>query len=761
MLETITGKNTYTIYDNGEGYTVCKFQLDTGKTVTVAGTVSATRDLKIMCYGTWDFNERYGHQFKSQRYEAVKPSDEKGVVAYLTSLKCGIGKVWGKRIYKNFREETWDILEKEPDKLLEIKGFGAKRLERLTQSVAETKAVRDVMSIFAGVMDMPMSKAEMICKRFGKDAVDIIQNKPYNLIVIKGLGFKTVELIGKQFNGNPQDSMRIRGAIYYTIENAEARGSTCMAKATLVDKVYRLLNHDYAKNTVPEAVCKKEIQAMVLEGKLYSQKYVYNNTEKELIYRIESYKAEQAIAENLYRISTGTQRIFSEAEINRELKEYSKSNNFKLAEIQKEAIKEALMNNATVITGGPGTGKTTITKTLVSVYKKLYKGEPKIILMAPTGRASRRLAESTGHPAATIHSQLGYFPNEAGGGYTTVKELDADLIVVDETSMVDQYIMNLLLKAVQSHTKIVFIGDAHQLPSVGSGNVFADIIKSQSIPVVRLKVVFRQKETSPIVKNSLAILKGDTNLDFNSKGFFFNEVNDDRNLLVSACKFYISCVHKYGMDNVALLTPFREKTPVSVNAFNKQLQNYFNPKQEGTLSLKVRDVEFRKGDRIMQTKNTAHAMNGDVGYIKDIVYAFDTKDEQNFTTVCQVEFNNDGNVLTYTKDDMKNVMLAYAMTVHKSQGSEYQTVIFVCSKSHEALLNNPLVYTAITRASENLAILGQKPALDMAIENSNVEMRVTYLKKRIRSAFGENMPQSKGKITKEGEKSNAEQLRIA
>ena len=326
------------------------------------------------------------------------------------------------------------------------------------------------------------------------------------------------------------------------------------------------------------------------------------------------------------------------------------------------------------------------------------------------------------------------------------------MIIVDETSMVDQHIMSLLLKAVQNHTRVVFIGDANQLPSVGSGNVLADIIASKEIPVVKLRVVFRQGQQSPIIKNSRAILKGETELEF-TNDFFYKGVQSDMKILSEACKFYVACVNKFGMDNVALLTPLRERTQISVASFNKQLQHYFNPKRDNSLTLKIHDTEFRKGDRIMQIKNTANALNGDIGYIKDIAYAFDPHDEKNFSVVCSVEFNGDGNVLKYTKEDMKNVMLAYAMTVHKSQGSEYETVIFISSDSHSIILRRDLVYTAITRAVKNVAIIGQKQALNDAIMNNNTEMRCTYLKKRIRNVFAK-------KQQKKGDERHAEQLSV-
>lgn len=743
-MQKITGENQYTVYD-GDNYLICKYILEDGTHATVVGNLPNLKNIPITCYGEWVKNPKFGLQFKSEKYEIKKPSSEKGIIAYIASLHCGVGKVWAKRIYDKFGANTWEILENTPEKLLEIDKFGENRLDMLTSKLNQTKIIRDIMTTFENVIEITPQRAEVIAKVFGNDAVDIIHNKPYKLLGIKGLGFFTVEEIAKQFNADPKDFTRIKGGMFYILEEMEIKGHSCVLKDTLIDKMHYLLNKGYDK-IVSKELCRYVIDQCITYKYCYSEKYASKDgkTFKELIFTPDSYEAETSIAKNLHRIYNGLKYPFDENAIDEKIEEFCSLNTFKLAKKQKEAIKIALTNPLSIVTGGPGTGKSTFVKALLWVYKQLYdKGITG--LLAPTGRASRRLAESTGNDARTIHSSIGLVPGENGKLYANIDKLDNDIIIIDEMSMTDQYVMKSLLETVRDNARVVFIGDPYQLPSVGAGNVLSDLIQSGVMPVTKLRVIFRQNEDSLIIPNSQSILEGNTDLKY-GKGFYHQEITNDRTVLEEVCKFYVRCCSKFGIDNVVLLTPFREKTKLSVREFNKQLQHYYNPPvKDDKLVMKIHDIEFRAGDKIMQTKNTEHALNGDIGYIREICYEYSPKGDSNFTIICKVEFNNDGEIHSYTKEDMQNVDLAYATTVHKSQGSEYKTVLFVASMTHKIALKRNLLYTAITRSSENVAIFGEKEAIDYAINNIDASNRVTYLRNRLRNIYKEK-PNTEEKI---------------
>ena len=743
-MEEIKGRIEFVLYSSDE-YSVCKFVLDNGIHTTVVGSLPDVKDIPMVCYGEWFLDKKFGKEFKVQRYELIKPKDKKGVIAYLCSLHCGIGKVWADKIYAKFGEDTWSVLEQTPEKLLEIDKFSEKKLKALTEKLNETELVRQIMSVLNDKVELGLNKAEVIAQTFGSEAVSIIKEKPYNLILVKGLGFKTVEDIAKKFNADPTDFMRIQGCMFYVLDLFEKKGHSCVMIDTLVEYMSNVLNKGFNPKIITKERCVEVINHNIKYHHLYKEEYQNKeNKTKQLIFTPDSYFAEEAIARNIYRISKGIKFSFSDKDIYDAIEKFSNANTFKLAHEQKKAIKTALSNPVSVITGGPGTGKSTVVKAMLWVFQYLYSesnphksvSAAKPLLLAPTGRASRRLSESTGYEAGTIHSNIGFVQGETGKCYATVDCLDANLIVVDEMSMTDQNVMKLFLETVPDDARVVFIGDPYQLPSVGCGNVLSDIIQTNIIPVVKLKVIFRQGKDSPIVGNSQAILKGNKKLDY-STGFYHKEVLNDKQILVDTCRFYANCVSKFGIDNVVLLSPFREKTEISVDSFNKQLQHYYNPpdKSKDKPLMKAHGTEFRVGDKIMQTKNTEHAMNGDIGYVKDITYTYTHGKDSKFTTVCVVEFNNSGELLNYTVDDMKNVELAYALTVHKSQGSEYKTVIFVASMSHQIALKRNLLYTAITRASENVAIIGQPEAVEYAIDNIDATNRVTYLRNRIRKYF--------------------------
>jgi len=726
MPETITGSNKLTVFRSDTGYTVCRYALNNGTSCTVVGQLPDMKDVTFKVTGEWITDKKYGRQFKASSYEIVPPNNEKGIVAYFVSLKCGIGSTWAKRIYNKFGTNTWDILENEPERLLEINKFGEKRLKVLKNKISETKVIRNIMSLFSGISEVTTQKAELIAKELGNSAVNEIKENPYNLCKVKGLSFTAIEKIAAKFDGKPDDLLRIQACVMHILERMEVKGHTCIPENMLIKQLYKMLNSGFGREMVSKEICVSSLKYLIKSKKCCEERYIKGDgNEAALIYLRKSYISECGIAKHIKRIIGGTH--ISLEKVEEELIEYDSLNTFKLAEIQKQAVITSLQSHFSVITGGPGTGKTTITKAILYLHNKLCK-DSKPMLLAPTGRAARKLSNTTGYEASTIHSAIGLVHTEEGEVYTSVDQIDANLIIIDETSMLDQYVAYHLFKIIPDNAVVIIIGDSDQLPSVGAGNVLLDIINSGVIPVTKLGVIFRQEQDSPIIYNSKAVLEGNTELMY-GKGFCFQESDNEQTILKDTCKFYLACVKKFGIDNVCLLTPLRKESDLlSVASFNKHLQPLLNPAFKGdTLTMEVHGTQFHKGDKVMQMRNTSNAKNGDIGYIKDICYKTDEKGD--FTTVCVNEF--EGKEVEYDKDNMRNVELAYASTIHKVQGSEYKTIIIVVSNTHKIALKSNLIYTAITRATDNVAIIGQKEALEYAICNDETDRRNTYLKQRL------------------------------
>ncbi|MCC8161440.1 MAG: AAA family ATPase [Oscillospiraceae bacterium] len=612
--------------------------------------------------------------------------------------------------------------------------------------MSDSQTVRDIMAALSEVMEISVNKAELIAKVFKGSSVEVIKTSPYKLCEVSGIGFYTAENITRHFGGKPDDEERIQGCIFYAMEHFEIMGHVCIPESSLTNKIYKELNRGYPREVVSKDLCRRTINSMIRFKKLTCETFADRSGNlTRMIYTMNSHSEESKIVSNILRlISKPFDNKLNEA-LENAIEEYSQNNTFALGKIQKKAAITSLANKISVITGGPGTGKTTTVQSLLYAHEKVYKNKSKPLLLAPTGRAARRLSEATGYPASTIHSAIGYHQGE-NGDFVTVDKLDANYILVDESSMIDQHIMSSFISTVPDDAQLVLIGDPDRLPSVGYGNILHDIINSGVVPVTKLEIIFRQGKDSPIVKNSQKVLKGDTDLDFSQKGFYMCECNNDGLILKESCKLYRNCVKRFGIDNVVLLTPLRKETPVSVKSFNKQLQHIINPrdKSSDSLCLDTHDVQFRKNDKVMQMKNTETAKNGDIGYIKDICYAYDPQNENNFSTISKIEFNNDGVTTNYSQENMKNVELAYASTVHKSQGSEYKTVIIVMSDSHRTALRRNLIYTAITRASENVIIVGQKSALDYAVKNNQADTRYTCLSHRLKAVMTSRKKQNKG-----------------
>lgn len=714
-MTEIIGMPEFTVYQNDtNGYSVIKYIAEDGKRFTAVGSfIPDCKEVTVKLTGEWEIGH-HGRQFHVTEFEIVLPTNRNGVVRYLASLKAGIGTKNAEKIYTAFGESTWDVLEKNPERLVALKGFSEKKVKKLRQKLAETSVTRSLVKVLGNHITLTPKKIEAITYALGLGAASIIESDPYSLLEVSGFGFSEVDRFAIKKGASPSDERRLLAGISHTLSALSSQGNTCVPRETLEKMLPRTLSTSNYTLT-------SQIAASIVDKAILTEKVI---EEKNLIYTPGSYRRENTIARQL-RLKNLPSNYFNELAIRSAISEFCRKENIEMSASQKDAVLKAFAKCVCVITGGPGTGKTTITKCILYVYKKLVdNGRP--MLLAPTGRAARRMAEVTGYPAQTVHSAVGY---RAGASDEDYVPIEADFVIVDEASMLDQFITAMLLCAVPLSATIIFVGDADQLPSVGAGNVFADLINSNALLVSRLTDIFRQGADNLIIPNSQKILQGDTNIQF-GKQFKMFETSDTLQTLSQACGLYISCVRAYGIENVALLCPYRCKSSINTNILNKNLQHYLNPKRDGEKTISVNSTEFRKGDRIMQTKNTDAAMNGDTGFITDIVYKILSDDD--VPTLCaEIEFNADGTKHYYDKNALEDVSLAYAMTVHKSQGSEYKTVLYVASNEHSALAQRNLFYTAVTRSSANFAIVGEFEAVKTCIKNTYLKKRYTYLAERL------------------------------
>jgi exodeoxyribonuclease V alpha subunit len=717
----VKAMHSFTIKE-GEGWIVARYKmLDTQETfVAVGSDLPDAKDVTAVLYGKWETN-KYGKRFKVASCSVELPTSMAGISSYLQSLKVGIGPKKAVDIYKRFGERVWSVLDKEPARLLDVPGISQSILDKLKVKLRETNVMRDIISLIKGAVTITPKQASALASHFGSNAVDIIKHETFRLCEVQGFGFPTVDKLAKALKSDPTDKRRLLAAIDHLLDEAAAHGHTCVQKDDLLKRMLWLLNAGLPSTTVTADMCMDAMNDAFRAGLIKRTCH--------MLYSTHRYEQEAAIASHLARLMRN--QVGGVINVEKLITQYEKDFNIELADSQKDAIRKVFRHKVNIITGGPGTGKTTVIKAILNTHRKVYGTSSEPFLLAPTGRAARRMAEATGYEAQTIHAAIGY-TGEAGteSMLHTGQMLEANLIIIDEFSMADQFITSALLSRIPDSAKVVFVGDPDQLPSVGCGNVLHEMIRSEKIPTTKLDVIFRQAHDNPIVSNSLAIKEGETNLTFTNTFRFFLELTP-ADIFKKACMFYVKCVKAYGLDNVILLNPFREKTELSVKAFNLQIQSILNPKKENDLFIKSRDIEFRIGDRVMQTKNTETAKNGDVGYIKDIIRKVDPDDPTKWLHVAMIEFNDDGIRHAYQADQMAEIDLAYCTTVHKAQGSEYETVIIVMSEIHEIALRRNLIYTAVTRAKKNVAIIGEESALVKAILNDKTDARHTLLADRL------------------------------
>ena len=675
----------------------------------IGNNLPDTDSIEIDMQGKW-IKSNYGLQFQVDTYEEILPQTKEGIMGYLSSgMVKGIGPKTAKLIVDRFGVRTFDVLDNYPDSLLEIKGITQKKLDTILLSYRSSHAMRD-LAAYLTPFNVTPKKIQKIYEHFGNNALDTVKSQPFMLCQISGFGFLTVDEIAKANKCRLNDPMRIEGCIHYCMELEMQEGHLYADKQLFQKKVYEQLNHGYQNEVVSEVEVYQELYRMVKEHILYY--------EDNALYTARLYGYECGAAKKLATllvqetiVSNKLEALIAEAQ--REL-------GILLSAKQVEGVRKAFTHLVSIITGGPGTGKTTVQKVLLYINEKL--GGKNVLLTAPTGRASRRMAESTGHPdAITMHSALGLTNDE---DCEAVEEmLDADFIIGDEFTMSDMRLSYEFFSHIKEGTRLVLVGDVNQLPSVGPGNVFRELVMCGVIPVTVLDMVFRQAENSRIAINAYRMQENNATLDYGT-GFELIHADTAEEAADKVEKLYREAIAEYGVDQVQVLTPFRKRGEASVDALNARLWEIVNPMEEGKQEMKAGKRSYREGDRIIHNKNKNQISNGDVGYMTDIY-----QDEEG-VQLARLQFS-DGRSVNYTSDELDMIEHAYATTVHKSQGSEYPVVILPWLPMFYKMLRRNILYTAVTRAKVRVAIVGNKKAIYMAIHNTESDKRNTRLGERV------------------------------
>lgn len=674
--------------------------------------------VKMDLEGSW-VNGKYGLQFEVEQWKEILPSTEQGIRAYLASgsLK-GIGGKTADAIVDRFGAHSLEILEHEPERLLGIRGITEDRLEEIKRGYAESRVMRELLLLLAPLKVTP-NTAMKILEHFGMNGVELLRESLFRLCEVPGFGFRRVDEIVRNSKGDLHDPMRIRGALFYTIEEARGRdGHLYIEIRRLLKEALTLLNENLNVPLTQEQV-ERELIAMINLNVVVSS----NNN----IYLPQAYKQESETALKVAQMALEVPKPVDLAPVMEQVKSQL---GIKLSQRQAEGVEMVFKYNLSIITGGPGTGKSTILLAVIDAYRILYPGG-KIALAAPTGKASRRMAETTKvKDAQTLHSLLSLHGD--GDSREEKAPLDADLLIVDETSMVDMWLAHQLFTRLKPGTKVLLAGDADQLESVGAGSVFQSLIESEIVPVTVLDQIFRQAQDSRIAYNAKFINEGSSDLYYGPDFTFVPAANQDE-AAETVCQLYKNEAARVGIQQLQILSPYRKKGEVSSQNLNKTIQEQINPEVEDKPEIIYGGKTFRLHDRVIQLKNNSKMVlynrqgdiigsgvfNGDVGFVREI---------RSDTVI--IKF--DDQYAKYPLDDLEDLELSYAMTIHKSMGSEYDTVIIPLLAAHRVLLTRNLLYTAITRAKGRVVLVGQKKALFMAISRTRKGKRNTLLAERAR-----------------------------
>jgi exodeoxyribonuclease V alpha subunit len=711
---------TYTNEENA--YTVARLKCGGRKgLVTVVGNLLSVNPGEVLrMKGDWQTHPKFGEQFKVASYVSIKPATVAGIEKYLGSgLVKGIGPVMAKRITAHFGDKTLEVIDEAVVRLTEVAGIGKKRLEMIQNAWAEQREIKDIM-IFLQSHGVSSAYAVRIYKHYGSDAVKVVSENPYQLAYdVHGIGFITADKIARELGFTKDSPLRAEAGALYVLSGLADDGHVYYPREPLVEECVKIL--DVGGADVLAAIERVEAAERVV---------IEESPGRTSVYLKQFHTAECGIASNLGRIAgfgAGPYAALLPMLDEQKALSWVRENlGIELAEAQSQAVRESLRNRVMVITGGPGTGKTTIVKSIVSVFERLGK---RAVLAAPTGRAAKRLSEAVGQTAKTLHRLLEFGPVKGGFAKNDKNRLEGDLFIIDETSMVDTVMMHHFLKAVPAGATLILVGDIDQLPSVGAGNVLGDIIASGAVCVVRLNEIFRQASRSLIVVNAHKINQGEfpiipRNAEANGDFYFF-DVEEPQGVLEKIIELCVDKIpRKFHLDplkDIQVLTAMHRGT-LGASNLNAELQRALNPsKSELVRGGKL----FKPGDKVMQILNNYNkdVYNGDIGRIARIGMELQ-----------EVQVDYDGRIITYDFKDLDEIVLAYAVSVHKSQGSEYPAVIMPVHTQQFILLQRNLLYTAVTRGKRLVVLVGTKKALYIAIKNDKTRLRYTELENRLRKA---------------------------
>lgn len=699
-------------YQNQEnGYSVMRVKVkDYKDPVTLVGNLlDVPVGAVLLCEGDWKMDKRYGNQFVAETWEEVMPATVYGIEKYLGSgLVKGIGPKFAHLIVEKFGTDTIEIIEDNIERLYEVAGIGKKRVEKIKESWEKQKDIKNVM-LFLQQYGVSTAYAAKIYRQYGKESIEKVKDNPYRLADdIWGIGFKTADGIASKMGYENNDIRRCKSGLLYTLNELSNEGHVYAIEEQLVESAKKLLEAD-------EEPIREGLKEMLVSEDLIE--------ENEAIYLPPFYHSERGTAKKLLSLLSGNTSTLFDGHM--DIDAIQKQSGIEYDDVQIAAIKQAIDSKVMVLTGGPGTGKTTTTQGIIAAYKAAGL---RILLAAPTGRASKRMSEATGMEAKTIHRLLEYNPQD---GYKRNDEnpLEGDALIVDECSMIDIILMYNLMKAIPEHMRLVMVGDIDQLPSVGAGNVLRDIIESEKIPVIRLTRIFRQAQSSRIVMSAHAINQGrfpDISNGMNTD-FFFIKKDDPEQVadeIVKLVRDRLPKAYKQPLCNIQVLTPM-QRSVVGAGNLNTVLQQALN---HNTLSLSRGGNTYKLGDRVMQIRNNydKNVFNGDIGTVEKV-----NLEDRTLT------INFDDTMVEYEASELDEVVLAYATTIHKSQGSEYPIVVIPVLMTHFVMLQRNLIYTGITRAKKICVLIGQTKALSYAIRNLTVSKRNTLLKERLRGEVEE------------------------
>ena len=719
-MNTIQGLlERITYYNEENDFVVAKLH-EEGKRelTTIVGILSGIKlGESLRLTGRWVQNKRFGEQFQVERFEITVPATLYGIQKYLGSgLIKGIGPIMAERIVKKFGLETIEIIEKKPECLSEVDGIGPKRIAMISRAWEEQKEIKEIM-IFLQGHGVSAAYSAKIYRHYGNRAIEVVKGNPYRLAQdIQGIGFITADRIAQNIGIASDSIIRVKAGLLYVLNELSEEGHVFYPENLLIPKAKEILKID-------QEIIAEAITELSKEREIFLEDIQIAGNGR-AVYLASFYVAERGIAQGLRRLRESPSNI-RPIHPEKAIDWIQKKLNIELAQRQKEAILLAASSKVMIITGGPGTGKTTLIKAILRIFQQL---KLRIFLAAPTGRAAKRMSEATGWEAKTIHRMLEYSPRKGSFQKDQDDPLEADVVIIDEASMVDTLLMYHLLKAIPSQAHLTLVGDVDQLPSVGPGNVLRDTIDSSIFTVVRLTEIFRQAQESMIVVNAHRVNQGEFPIlkeieGKESSDFFFIEEEDPEKILN---KILMLCSERipqrfgfHPVRDVQVLTPMH-KGLIGVSNLNLELQKRLNPDSFG---ITLGNRHLKLGDKVMQIVNNydKDVFNGDMGWIAKI----DQEDRE-----LTIDF--DGRLVTYDFSALDEIVLSYAISIHKSQGSEYPAVIMTVSTQHYILLQRNLIYTGITRARRLVVLIGTQKALAIAIRNNKPQLRFTHLSERLR-----------------------------